>query len=461
VILGRLRISLSPLAKLAAPQNLRHLKAEMLSRWANTSLLDVFKEADFRIHFTDAFRSATAFASIDRRVLQARLLLTLYGLGINTGLKRVSNGQPDTEYKDLLYVRRRYVTKEQLREAIRQVVNAIFEMRDSRIWGEGTTACASDSKQFGAWDQNLMTEWHARYGGRGVMVYWHVERKSTCIYSQLKSCSSSEVASMIEGVLRHCTEMVVHKNYVDTHGQSEVAFAFCRLLGFQLLPRLKAIYSQKLHPAETGGRTRYPNLAPVLTRPVDWDLALQQYDQMVQYTTAMKLGTADTEDILRRFTRDNAQHPTYRALAALGEACKTAFLCRYLRLPALRREIHEGLQVVENWNSVNGFIYFARGGEIASNRVDDQEVAMLCLHLLQICLVYVNTLMVQQVLKEPEWRNRLTAADWRGLTPLFFTHINPYGTFKLDMNTRLPIEPHRQGPGQETIQLNLYDEHAG
>jgi TnpA family transposase len=454
-------ISLSPLARLAEPQILRHLKGEVLSRWANTSLLDVFKEADFRIHFTDVFRSATAFAGIHRRVLQARLLLTLYALGTNTGLKRVSNGQPDTEYKDLLYVRRRYVTKEQLREAIRQVVNAIFEVRDPRIWGEGTTACASDSKRFGAWDQNLMTEWHARYGGRGVMVYWHVEKKSTCIYSQLKSCSSSEVASMIEGILRHCTDMEVQKNYVDTHGQSEVAFAFCRLLGFQLLPRLKAIHSQKLHPAEAGGRTRYPNLASVLARPVDWELALQQYDHMVQYSTAMKLGTADTEDILRRFTRDNAQHPTYRALATLGEACKTAFLCRYLRLPALRREIREGLQVVENWNSVNGFIYFARGAEIASNRVDDQEVAMLCLHLLQICLVYVNTLMLQQILNEPEWRNRMTAADWRGLTPLFFTHVNPYGTFKLDMTTRLPIGPPRQGPRQETLQLHLYDEEVG
>src|SRR5438270_9326547 len=131
-----------------------------------------------------------------------------------------------------------------------------------------------------------------RNGWRDSFGTW---RSPTCIYSQLKSCSSSEVASMIEGVLRHCTDMEVHKNYVDTHGQSEVAFAFCRLLGFQLLPRLKAIYSQKLHPAETGGRTRYPNLAPVLTRPVDWDLALQQYDQMVQYTTAMKLGTADTK----------------------------------------------------------------------------------------------------------------------------------------------------------------------
>jgi len=34
-----------------------------------------------------------------------------------------------------------------------------------------------------------MTEWHARYGGRGVMIYWHVERRSTCIYSQIKTTS--------------------------------------------------------------------------------------------------------------------------------------------------------------------------------------------------------------------------------------------------------------------------------
>lgn len=40
---------------------------------------------------------------------------------------------------------------------------------------------------------------------------------------------------MIEGLLRHCTDMEVEKNYVDTHGQSEVAFAFCHLLGFQLM----------------------------------------------------------------------------------------------------------------------------------------------------------------------------------------------------------------------------------
>lgn len=343
-------------------------------------------------------------------------------------------------YKDLLYTRRRFINKDHLRNAIRQVVNAIFQARQPQIWGEGTTACASDSKKFGAYDQNLMTEWHVRYGGRGVMIYWHVERKSTCIYSQLKTCSSSEAAAMIEGVLRHCTEMSVNKQYVDSHGQSEVAFAFCRLLGFELLPRLKAIHKQKLYRVESGRPDEYANLQLILKGAIDWKLIKQQYDQMVKYATALRLGTAETEAILRRFTRNNLQHPTYKALAELGKAIKTIFLCRYLANLELRREIQEGLNVVENWNSVNGFIMYGKGGEFATNSREDQEITMLSLHLLQLCLVYINTLMMQRLLNEPQWQERLQAEDLRALTPLVYSHVTPYGTFRLDMNKRLEVE---------------------
>jgi TnpA family transposase len=112
---------------------------------------------------------------------------------------------------------------------------------------------------------------------------------------------------------------------VDSHGQSEVAFAFCRLLGFQLLPRLKAIHKQKLYRPEAGKPEEYPNLQLVLTRSINWNLIRQQYDAMVRYATALRLGTADTEAILRRFTRNNVQHPTYKALAELGKAIKTTF----------------------------------------------------------------------------------------------------------------------------------------
>ncbi len=64
---------------------------------------------------------------------------------------------------------------------------------------------------------------------------------------------------------------------------------------------------------------------------------------------------------------------------------------------------------------------------------------MLALHLLQNCMVYINTLMQQQVLAQPQWSGRLTARGLRALTPLIWEHMNPYGRFELDMDARLPI----------------------
>lgn len=112
-------------------------------------------------------------------------------------------------------------------------------------------------------------------------------------------------------------------------------------------------------------------------------------------------------------------------------------------VPAQRgpgREINAGLNVVEHWNGATDFVFFARRGELASNRREDHEVSMLALHLLQNCLIYINTLMLQRVLAQPHWAGRLSTRDLSALTPLFWDHINPYGRFELDMETRLLLD---------------------
>jgi TnpA family transposase len=299
---------------------------------------------------------------------------------------------PGATYKELAYVRKRYLNVDGLRNANGIISNGTLSARNPSIWDDGTTACASDSKHYRAWDQNLTSQWHMRYGGRGVMIYWHVERKSLCIHSQLKSPSSSEVSSMIEASFitsRKCRP-IGNTSIATGKARSPSRLADCSVFSYS--HGSKAIHKQRLRlPDETKADT-YKNLRHVLTRSIRWDLIRQQYDQMVKYATALRLGTARTEALLRRFTRNNVQHPTYKALAELGKAVKTIFLCRYLHSEALRREINEGLNIVEQWNGATDFVFFAKRGEFTSNRREDHEISALCLHLLQNCMVYINTL---------------------------------------------------------------------
>jgi hypothetical protein len=71
-------------------------------------------------------------------------------------------------------------------------------------------------------------------------------------------------------------------------------------------------------------------------------------------------------------------------------------------------------------------------------------MSVSCLRICQAAMVYINVLMIQDVLADPDWDGVLTAEDERGLTPLFWSHVLPYGEIKLNMDTRLALS----SPGQ-------------
>jgi TnpA family transposase len=436
---GKPWILLTPLKKIEEPRNIQKVKEDVLSQWGMIDLLDVLKEVDLRENFTDCFSTAGNREILDRNTIRKRLLLCLFALGTNTGLKRTAGASRNAvSFEELRHIKKFFVNKDDLRESIDAIVNAIFKMRNPKIWKSVSTACAADSKQFGCYAKNLLTEWSPRHHDSGVMIYWHVNDQYICVYSQLKSCTSSEVAAMLQGITDQDTDMEIESQYVDSHGKSELGFALSYLQQFDLLPRYKTIGNQKLYlPYD---KFKVSNIKEITTRGINWPLINDQYDEMVKYAVALKVGSSTADTVIRRFARTNYQHPTFKAFMELGKAVKTIFLCRYLDSLELRQQINAGLNVVENWNSANDFVFYGKSGEITSNYRDDQELSMLSLHLVQNCISYINTLLIEELFQSSNWQSKLAEEDYRALTALFYLNINPYGTFELDLSKRLAIQ---------------------
>lgn len=106
-------------------------------------------------------------------------------------------------------------------------------------------------------------------------------------------------------------------------------------------------------------------------------------------------------------TRHSSKQLAFLALSQLGKVLKTIFICEYLMHESIRQEIQEGLNVVELWNGVSKFIFYGRSGEISSNHEKAQTLSELSLHLLQLSMVYINTLMIQQIIEEHGLKNKL------------------------------------------------------
>lgn len=413
---------------------LKEIKNKVLNRFGVQDLLDVLIEADRQIGLSKYFPSTGQRQILSEKDKKERLVLSLFGIATNTGLKRIHTAaNPSCTYADLLYFSKRHIHADSVRNAIVALTNKILEVRSPEIWGQATT-CASDGRYIGTWDQNLTAEWNPHYQKTGVMAYWHVDTNSTCIYSQLKAPTASQVSAMIKGLIHHDTEMRIDKNMIDTHGQSEVAFPFCRFMSVELSPRLKRIKYSRLYLPDKSMEASLPHLKGVIERPIRWQHAKNQYSEMARHVVAALERTGPIESILRRFNSSNRKHPTYKAFIELGKALKTIHVCKIMTQPAYRHEIFDALNVVENWNSSNNFISYGRTSEFQTNDPEMQELSILCLHLLQNALILVNTIMLEHVLYEENFIKRMNRNDFHAMTPLFTANINPYGYFLLNFD---------------------------
>jgi len=302
----------------------------------------------------------------------------------------------------------------------------------SVTWGDGTLS-SSDGQRFAVQRDGLMGAVYPRYFGyydRAITLYTHISDRFGVFATQAISCAPREAGYVLDGLLENDTLVRPLAHTTDTHGFTEQLFGLCHLLGIAFMPRLKDLPDQQLYKLDKG--TDYGPFEPLFRGVVDTALIAEQWDQLMRIAASLRDRTAPAHVVLQRLINASPADRVSKALTALGRACKTLFILRYIHEEPTRLAIQSQLNRGEARHALARWLFFANRGEF---RVADYEEVMSkasCLGLLSNAAVLWNTVQIERVVGRLRTAGaEIDPADLAHVWPLQHARIIPNGTYFL------------------------------
>ena len=214
------------------------LESAIAGRMPERDLVDVICSGE---HWTNWSRHLGPLSGSEPKLERPRerYLVTAFGYGTNMGpVQTARHTRGLASAHELGYVNRRHITTQKLEAAITDVVNAYAGMDLPRVWGSGETA-AADGTKLELRRDNLLSEYHVRYGGYGGIAYHHVADTYIAFFTHFIACGVWEAVYIIDGLLKNASELQPKAIASDTQGQSITVFGLSHMLGIELMPRIR------------------------------------------------------------------------------------------------------------------------------------------------------------------------------------------------------------------------------
>lgn len=159
--------------------------------------------------------------------------------------------------------------------------------------------------------ENLLSEYHIRYGGYGGIAYHHISDTYIALFSHFIPCGVWEAVYIIDGLLKNKSHIQPDTLHADTQGQSTPVFALAYLLGISLMPRIRnwkdLIF---FRPSED---TVYEHIDPLFSDTVDWDLLETHWKDLLQVVLSIKEGKILPSTLLRKLSNESKKNRLYQA----------------------------------------------------------------------------------------------------------------------------------------------------
>ena len=368
-----------------------------------------------------------------------RLVTTLFCYGFNLGPSQTSRSVKEFNRRQVSWLNLKYVTEDVLDKATTQVINAYNKFELPSYWGSGKRASA-DGTKWNVYEQNLLSEYHIRYGGYGGIGYYHVSDKYIALYSHFIPCGVHEGTYILDGLMANESDIKPDTMHGDTHAQSFTVFGLAHLLGIKLMPRIRNIKDLIFYRPDAGGR--YKNIDALFGDPIDWKLIETHAPEMMRVAVSVKLGKITASTILRRLGTYSQKNKLYFAFRELGRVIRTMFLLRYVADSELRKIIHAATNKSEEYNGLAKWAFFGGGGIIAENIRHEQRKLVKYNHLVVNLIILHNVHNMTIVLRKlREEGVAVTPEVLTALSPYRTAHINRFGEYTLDFEREvLPMD---------------------
>ena len=399
------------------------------------SLLEILCNVEHWLNWTRHFGP---LSGLEGKLVEAqeRYLLTIFGYGCNLGPNQTARHTRGRGSRyGLSYINRRHLTTSMLEAATRDIINSYNRFNLPKFWGTGKRASA-DGTKFDIYQNNLVAEYHIRYGGYGGIVYSHVSDTYIALFSHFITCGVWEAVYILDGLLKNRSDIQPDILHADTQGQSTPVLALAYLLGIELMPRIrnwKDLTFFRPHKEAT-----YSYIEPLFGGIVDWKLIETHWQDLMRVVLSIRAGKIMPSILLRKLGTYSRKNRLYQAFRELGRAVRTIFLLQYISDRGLRRIITASTNQVEAFQGFLDWVFFGKDGVITENDPEEQEKRVKYLHLVANAVILQNAVDISHAIQSLVAQGHLVNREMIStLSPYITGHIKRYGDYVVDL-TQIP-----------------------
>jgi TnpA family transposase len=417
------------LEKQAEPENFGLINRLLSERLPERNLLDMLADTEHWLNWTRLFGPLSGFeARIDSP--RERYVTNTFCYGCYLGPSQTARAMKDIDRRHVAYVNQYHVTEQNLLNANVEVINTYNRFKLPKLWGSGKSASA-DGTKWDVYEQNLLSEYHIRYGGWGGIGYYHVSDTYIALFSSFIACGVWEAVHILDGLLENRSKIRPDTLHADTQGQSESVFGLAYLLAIHLMPRIRNWKDLTLYLPHKAFTVEY--IGELFSDTIDWQLIKTHLPDMLRVALSISHGKIRSSTILRRLgTYGRKKNKVYLAFRELGRVVRTVFLLNFVSDPELRRTITAATNTSEAWNAFIQWVAFGGDGIIRENSRDEQRKIIRYNHLVANLLVFHNAVSMTRVLQELiDEGHPVTEEIIARLAPYRTDHINRFGSYEL------------------------------